>query len=277
MSTTVKNETPADVLTAQMVSLSPRKRRGLRFRGSLGIILVIVVWEVASLVIRDPVILPSVPSTVGILIHYLSHPYPSEGVTLWQDALVSLGRILSGFVLGSIAGITIGSIMASSRIIKDLVSPIIEVTRPLPPLAFIPLFIVWFGIGEASKVILVTIGVVPIMAIATLSALEAVPVELLHAGRVLGASPWHNLLHVRVRAALPAIITGMRIAMGISWTSIVAVEMIAATSGVGYVILQAGNYLVTNLVFTGIIIIAVLGLVLDSLLRLLARRVGARP
>lgn len=249
--------------------------RGSRLmRRFLGLVVFAAIWEVASLLISDPVILPSIETTVSTLVHYMGHPYPSEGVPLWQDALVSLGRILAGFVLGTVVGVSIGAVMASIKFVKDLVDPIIEVTRPLPPLAFIPLFIVWFGIGESSKVLLIMVGVVPIMAVATVGALEAVPNELLEAGRVLGASTRYNLLHVRVRAALPAIITGMRIAMGVSWTSIVAVEMIAATSGVGYVIIQAGSYLVTSLVFSGIIIISALGLLLDSSLRLVLRKLG---
>jgi ABC-type nitrate/sulfonate/bicarbonate transport system permease component len=252
-----------------------QQRQGSRvLRKSMGLVAAVVLWEIAALIVNDPVILPSVQTTVSTLVHYMHTPYPSAGVPLWDHALVSLARILVGFCIGTVAGVAIGSAMASVRIIKDLIDPIIEVTRPLPPLAFIPLFIVWFGVGEMSKVLLIMIGVIPIMAIATVSALDSVPPELIEAGRVLGAGRFYNLMHVRVRAALPGIVTGMRIAMGVSWTSIVAVEMIAATSGVGYVILQAGSYLVTSLVFSGIIIISILGLALDALLRLLLRRLG---
>lgn len=104
----------------------------------------------------------------------------------------------------------------------------------------------------------------PVVTIATLSALDAVPDELLHASRSLGASPLYTMLHVRLRAAVPGVITGMRIAMGGAWTSIVAAEMIAATGGVGFLILQAGNYLQTPLIFSGIAVIAVLGFVFDN-------------
>ncbi|MHB1430708.1 MAG: ABC transporter permease [Streptosporangiaceae bacterium] len=259
----------------ELHELVPRWRQGSKvLRRVLGVVVAAVIWEIAATIIGDPVILPSIQTTVSTLIHYMSAPYPSEGVPLWDHALVSLARIMAGFVLGTVLGISVGAAMASIRILKDLIDPIIEITRPLPPLAFIPLFIVWFGIGELSKVLLIMVGVIPIMAVATVGALDNVPVELIEAGRVLGAGRGYNLMHVRVRAALPGIVTGMRIAMGVSWTSIVAVEMIAATSGVGYVILQAGSYLVTSLVFSGIIIISLLGLGLDSLLRLLLRRLG---
>ncbi len=171
----------------------------------------------------------------------------------------------------SAAGVAIGSLMHAVRPVRYLVDPIIEVTRPLPPLAFIPLFIEWFGIGEMPKVVLIFVGVLPIMVIATLAALDSVPMELELCARTLGASRRYTLSHVQVRAAIPGIVTGMRIAMAGSWTSIVAAEMIAATSGVGYLILQAGNYLRTSLVFCGIISIGIMGLLLDACLRLLLR------
>ena len=161
--------------------------------------------------------------------------------------------------------------MAGSRIVHGLLDPIVEIVRPLPPLAFIPLFIVWFGIGETSKVVLILVGVVPTVTIATVSALDGVPRELMNASRALGASPLYTMFHVRIRYALPGVITGMRLAMGGAWTSIVAAEMIAATSGIGYLITQAGNYLQTPLIFSGIITISILGLVLDAVLRQLSR------
>jgi len=110
-------------------------------------------------------------------------------------------------------------------------------------------------------------GVIPIMVVSTLSALDSVPKELEQCARTLGASKAYTLWHVQVRAALPAMVTGMRIAMAGSWTSIVAAEMIAANSGLGYVILQAGNYLQTPLVFAGIATIGLVGLMFDTGLR----------
>lgn len=161
--------------------------------------------------------------------------------------------------------------MASVRPLRHVLDPLIELTRPLPPLAFIPLFIVWFGIGETSKFLLLVLGVVPIMIIATVAALDSVPPELVKASRSLGASPLHALVSVRLRAAVPGIVTGMRLAMGGAWTSIVAVELIAATSGLGYLINNAGVNLQTSLVLSGILAISLLGLAFDGLLRLLGR------
>ncbi|MEV5748847.1 ABC transporter permease [Actinoallomurus sp. NPDC052308] len=251
-----------------------RRRRSWRrvAYGGAGLLLALGGWQVAAVVIDDPVTLPTVVQTVREFLHYVTHPYPEvQGKTLVEDALISTGRILAGFGLGTVVGLVLGAAMAGVRVIRELADPLIAVVRPLPPIAFIPLLVVWFGIGETSKVALLFFGVVPVITIATLGALDAVPVELVHASRSLGASHFHTMVHVRLRAAVPGVITGMRIAMGGAWTSIIAAEMIAATGGVGFLILQAGNYLQTPLIFSGIIVIAVLGFAFDGLLRLLLR------
>jgi ABC-type nitrate/sulfonate/bicarbonate transport system permease component len=253
-----------------------RERRQRSWRRSLvgagALASALVIWEIAAYAVGDPVTMPTVQETARELLHYLTKPYPQvQGKTLVDDALISAARILAGFGLGTAAGLLLGAAMAGIRVVRELADPIIGVMRPLPPIAFIPLLVVWFGIGEASKVALIFFGVLPVVTIATLGALDAVPDELSHASRSLGASPLHTMLHVRLRAAVPGVITGMRIAMGGAWTSIIAAEMIAATGGVGFLILQAGNYLQTPLIFSGIAVIAVLGFVFDGLLRLLLR------
>src|SRR2546430_8174241 len=135
--------------------------------------------------------------------------------------------------------------MSASRVVRHAIDPVIEVLRPLPPLAFIPLFIIWLGIGEMPKEVLILIGVAPIMAVTTVAALDEVPEDLRLCARTLGASARYTMLRVQIRAALPDILTGMRIAMAGAWTSIVAAELIAATSGLGYLIMPAGDYLNT--------------------------------
>ena len=228
--------------------------------GAAGLGTLAVAWQIAAMIIGDAVFLPSVTQTVHAFVHYLNRPYPSQGKPLWYDAAISLRRILAGFAIGVAAGTALGAVMSASKVVRQLVDPVIEVLRPLPPLAFIPLFIIWFGIGEMPKEVLIILGVIPIMAVASVAALDEVPEDLRLCARTLGASRSYTLLHVQIRSALPGILTGMRICMAASWTSIVAVELIAATSGLGFLIMQAGDYLNTALVFAGIIMIAVLGL-----------------
>jgi taurine transport system permease protein len=211
--------------------------------------------------------LPSVSQTVASFAHYFNRPYPAQGKPLWYDALTSLRRILIGFAAGTAIGVVLGAAMSASRVVRHLIDPVIEILRPLPPLAFIPLFIIWFGIGEMPKEVVIILGVTPIMAVTTVAALDQVPDDLRLCARTLGASHRYTMLHVQIRAALPGIITGMRISMAGAWTSIIAAELIAATTGLGYLIMQAEDYLNTALVFSGIIAIAILGLTLDACLR----------
>jgi ABC-type nitrate/sulfonate/bicarbonate transport system permease component len=262
-------EDAADLALDRQLKRRAKLRRLLV--GASGVLTLVALWEIAALILNDSVIFPTVTQTAHTFAHYFNHRYPSLSPPLWQDLLISLRRILVGFVIGVAAGVLIGALMFSNRTIRQLTDPIIEILRPLPPLAFIPLLIVWFGIGELPKEALIVLGIVPIMIIATLSALDEVTDDLNLCALTLGATPAYALWHVQIRAALPGIITGMRIAMGGAWTSIVAAEMLAATSGVGFLIMQAGNYLNTAIVFSGIITIAVAELILDTGLRALVR------
>jgi ABC-type nitrate/sulfonate/bicarbonate transport system permease component len=248
-----------------------RARRRARSRrvatGTAGIAVLLLLWQAAAMILSDQVALPSVAQTVQQFLHYLDHPYPAQGKPIWFDLYISLQRIMIGFVIGVACGIALGAAMSASLVVRQLVDPVIEILRPLPPLAFIPLFIVWLGIGEMPKEVLIIVGVVPLMAVTTVAALDEVPDDLRLCARTLGASSRYAMLHVQIRAALPFILTGMRFAMAGAWSSIVAVELLAATSGLGFMIMQAGDYLDTALVFAGIITIAMAGLLLDAGLR----------
>jgi ABC-type nitrate/sulfonate/bicarbonate transport system permease component len=245
-----------------------RRARTVRVAtGAAGIGSLLVLWQAAAMILGDQVALPSVTQTAVQFLHYLNRPYPAQGKPLWFDLYISVRRILTGFVIGVAVGIAIGSAMSASRVVRHLIDPVIEILRPLPPLAFIPLFIVWLGIGETPKEVLIIVGVVPLMAVMTVTALDEVPDDLRLCARTLGASRAYALLHVQIRAAVPFILTGMRLAMAGAWSSIVAVEMIAATSGLGFMIMQAGDYLDTALAFAGILTIAIAALILDACLR----------
>jgi ABC-type nitrate/sulfonate/bicarbonate transport system permease component len=275
MVTTIDREAvltePSELADREDLAAYRKARRRAHTRrlatGAAGLLVLVLIWQLAATLLADPVTLPSATQTAQTFVHYLGRPYPSQGDPLWFDALTSFRRILIGFAIGVTAGVVLGSAMSASRVIRHLIDPVIEVLRPLPPLAFIPLFIIWFGIGELPKEVLIVIGVIPIMAVTTVAALDEVPEDLRLCARTLGASRLYTLARVQIRAALPGILTGMRISMAGAWTSIVAAELIAATSGLGYLIMQAGDYLNTALVFSGILSIAILGLVLDACLR----------
>jgi Binding-protein-dependent transport system inner membrane component len=160
--------------------------------GALGLAVLIALWQLIAVLISDPVFLPSVSQTAASFAHYFAHPYPSQGKPLWYDALVSLRRILIGFAAGTAIGVVLGAGMSASRVVRHAIDPVIEVLRPLPPLAFIPLFIIWLGIGEMPKEVLILIGVAPIMAVTTVAALDEVPEDLRLCARTLGASPRYH-------------------------------------------------------------------------------------
>jgi len=258
---------------AERAELLAHRQAGRRARirrvatGAAGLAALLVLWQVGAAVLHDQVALPSVNQTAAQFVHYLGRPYPAQGKPLWFDLYISLRRILIGFVIGVTIGVAVGAAMSGWRFARHLIDPVIEVIRPLPPLAFIPLFIVWLGIGELPKEVLIIVGIIPIMAVTTVAALDEVPEDLRLCARTLGATRRYTLLHVQIRAALPGILTGMRISMAGAWSSIVAVELLAATSGLGFMIMQAGDYLNTALVFAGIITIALAGLILDGCLR----------
>jgi ABC-type nitrate/sulfonate/bicarbonate transport system permease component len=260
-------EERADLLAHRQARRRAHARRVIT--GLAGLVSLLLLWQAAAVILNDQVALPSVVQTVQQFAQYLGRPYPAQGKPIWFDLYISLQRILIGFVIGVIVGVAAGAAMSASRVVRHLADPIVEVIRPLPPLAFIPLFIVWLGIGELPKEVLIIVGVIPVMAITTVAALDEVPEDLRLCARTLGASRRYTLLHVQIRSALPGILTGMRIAMAGSWSSIVAVELLAATSGLGFMIMQAGDYLDTALVFAGIITIAIAGLTLDACLRAL--------
>ena len=247
-------------------------RRQRTITSLLSVAALLVVWElVARFIIADPAILPAPSGVVAVFLGHVVTAYPAQSSTLPGHLLYSFARITVGFLAGSVTGIAIGALMSANRYVRYAIDPVIELMRPLPPLAFIPLLVVWFGIGETPKMVLIFIGVVPIMIIATLTGLDGVPKQMLDAAASLGASRPYALVHVKIRAALVPIVTGMRVAVGVSWTSIVASEMIAADHGIGYVILEAGNYLDTAMVFSAIILIGGVGLLMDRALRFVMR------
>ncbi|MHB8590278.1 MAG: ABC transporter permease [Candidatus Dormibacteraceae bacterium] len=239
----------------------------------LGLALGVGIWELVALAIGVPLIMPSPLQTAQAFVYYLQHPYPTQGYTLWGHALFSLERVFIGYAAGVTAGILLGSVMAAVRPLRRLVDPLIESARVLPMIAFIPMFVVWFGIGDMPKVVLIAVAIVPIMVVSVAAALDRFPMDMVNAARCLGASDSYALVHVRIRGSAPAILTGMRLSMGVSWGNIVAAEMIVATSGLGYVVLEAGIYLQTALIFAGIISIVILGLLCDLGLRMVLRAV----
>jgi len=198
----------------------------------------------------------------------------TEGVsnsTLLQHTLASLGRVLGAFLLALVTAVPVGILMGVNRTVRGLFDPIIEFYRPLPPLAYLPLIIIWLGIGEFPKVFLIYLAIFAPMAIAARAGVRSVSTEQIHAAYAMGATRAQVIFHVILKAALPEIFTGMRIGIGVGWTTLVAAEMVAAHRGLGFMVLNAAEYLASDTVIMGIIVIGVFAFAFDLLLRYLEK------
>jgi taurine transport system permease protein len=194
----------------------------------------------------------------------------SEGFrnfTLLEHLGFSLFRVVVGFVLGAIVGIPLGYAMGLSNWFRGWFDPIVEFMRPVPPLALIPLVIIWAGIGETGKIILLFLAALWIMAIAARSGVSGVKISKVHAAYSLGASKAQIMRHVIIPNSLPEIFTGARVAMGVCWGTVVAAELVAAEQGAGMMIMTASKFQNTDIVIMGIILIGVIGFGIDMLMR----------
>ncbi|MEQ8480718.1 MAG: ABC transporter permease subunit [Hoeflea sp.] len=214
----------------------------------------------------EPIWLPAPEAVVYRLGEIATEGY--KNFSLWEHLGYSLGRVIAGFLLGSIIGIPLGYAMGLSNWFRGWFDPIVEFMRPVPPLALIPLIIIWFGIGEEGKVILLFLAALWIMTIAARAGVSGVRISKVHAAYSLGASKWQILRHVIVPNSLPEIFTGARVAMGVCWGTVVAAELVAADRGAGMMIVNASKFQLTDIVILGIILIGIIGYGIDILMRM---------
>jgi len=179
----------------------------------------------------------------------------------------SMFRVFAAFLAACVTAIPIGIAMGVSRIARGIFDPPIEFYRPLPPLAYLPLIVIWFGIDELSKVLLIYLACFAPLAMSARAGVRSVSQEQIHAAYSMGASKWQVIVHVIIPAAMPEILTAMRIAIGFGWTTLVAAEMVAATHGLGQMVLNASNFLRTDIVIMGIVVIGAIAYLFDLLMR----------
>jgi taurine transport system permease protein len=195
-----------------------------------------------------------------------------DGAPLMEHVAMSLFRVIFAFVLAALIGIPVGLAMGISPAIRAMFDPFIEFYRPLPPLAYLPLVIIWFGIGETSKVLLIFLACFAPVALAARAGVLAASSDQINAARALGASRLQLLSFVILPAALPDILVGLRIGMGVGWTTLVAAEMVAASTGVGQMVLNASNFLRTDIVLMGIFVIGFFAVVFEFAMRWLEKK-----
>jgi sulfonate transport system permease protein len=183
---------------------------------------------------------------------------------LLRHLIVSLQRVLRGFVIGAAAGIVIGSFMGLSRTIHRILNSLVGIFRPVPMIAWIPLLILWIGIGEGSKISVIVIGSFWPVLLNTIQGIHSVDNKLIEVGSILEKNKLQILWKIILPSAVPSIFTGIRLGMGTAWTCVVAAEMIAASRGIGYMITYARELSQPDVVLVGVFSIGLVGLLIDT-------------
>ena len=241
------------------------RRLGDRPITVLSITILILVWvALTEGGLVDDLFLPGPALLWDGFLDLLENGYRSR--TIWEHAGLSLERVLLGFVSGAIIGTLLGLGMGYNRRIEAFFKPLVEFFRPLPQLAYLVLLIVWFGIEEKAQLILLFLTALPVSAIAAMDGVKSVSVQRIQAARALGADEWQVFRYVVFPSALHDIFTGARLAIGIVYATLIAAEIIAGSTGLGWMILDAGRFLRSDYVFVGILVIGIMGLLLDRLL-----------
>lgn len=239
---------------------------GYAVRALATFVVLLGIWQLLSQFGNLPVFILPAPKDIASAFGRMIF----EG-QFWANTLTSIGRIAFGFLLSVAVSLPLGILLGTKRSIEAYVDPFISFIRYIPPSAFVPLSILWFGIGEGQKVFVVFISIAPYLLLLVAEAVIHVRKEYVEAAYTLGASKADTYWKVIIPASLPAIWEAMRLMVGAAWTFIVLVEIVAAQSGLGYSIIQAQRFLQTANVITIIIVIGLLGLVTDILFRVASR------
>jgi ABC-type nitrate/sulfonate/bicarbonate transport system permease component len=257
------------VRVAKPTEVRPRWVEGVRRLKNLGLLVVVLVlWQVTSTYFLDKttaVLLPP-PSAIGRVAWDMI-----QSGDLFIHLRDSLRREIVAFMWATSA-IPLAIAMGWSKTINDQVDPLIEVLRPVPPLAWIPLSILWFGIGDVQNQFIIFLGMFFPILLNTIAGVKNIEPNIIRAARCLGASETRILRRIVLRAALPQVITGIRVGLGVGWMALVAAELVGANSGLGFLINDARTLLRTDVVIVGMITIGIVGLVIDRTIRVIGRR-----
>ena len=247
-------------------SINPGRYRGILLSAA-SLVLAFLIWQLLSTFIFNPFLIPPPLEVIRTAI-----PMIMSG-EIFADVSISMSRILVGFFSGSLIGVIFGVLL---RVLHDLLDPIMELLRYLSPTAMIPIAVIWFGIGEMSKYFLIFWGTFFIVLINTTAGVWRAPITRQRAAECLGANRLQIFLMVVIPSAVPYIVTGMRVAMASSFMSIIPAEILAADSGIGYLLQKSSMLLQTNRIFVALLTICILGFAVDRLFRFFVQRVLAR-
>lgn len=236
-------------------------------------IALVLLWQIAaSLEVVPAMFLPSPLAVAAKAVAVATDGF--QDATLLQHLLASVGRVTAALIASIAVGVALGFAMNLSQTAQGAITPVLEFYRPIPPLAYLPLVIIWFGIGEFAKVLVIFLGILPSIVIATNEGLKSVSPDRINAARSLGATRAQVVFNVLLPHAMPSILTGTRIGLGVGWATLVAAELVAATKGLGFMIKGAADFLVTDVVILGILVIAATAIVMEIGLRVVQRVVA---
>lgn len=243
------------------------KRRRFSYKGLILPVALLIVWEIAGTAGQ---ISPTVLPTPRVIIRELVQL--AQSGELFLHLRVSLWRAALGFLLGGTLGFLLGLWSGFSRLTEKRLDPTLQMLRTIPHLAITPLFILWFGFGELSKILLIALGAFFPLYVNTFLGIRSVDAKLMEVARVLEYDTRSRIVKLVVPSALPNVLLGVRLSLGAAWLGLVVAEMMGSSAGVGYLIMDARYFSITSLVFAGIIIFAAAGKLTDSLVKALEKR-----
>ncbi|HXZ15781.1 MAG TPA: ABC transporter permease subunit [Roseiarcus sp.] len=261
--------TASDIRVVKMRGFGIGERSTLPISIGTAIVIIAAWWAASEARLAPHLFLPTPEEVFNAAISFYQDGYANA--SMWEHVSASLFRILTAATIAFVLGVPVGLIMGLSRWAKGVFDTPIEFYWPLPPLAYLPLMIIWLGIGEASKIALLTMAMFAPIAIAAQAGVRSVSLERVNAALSLGATRFQLLREIVLPSALPEILTGTRIAIGVGWSTLVAAELIAATRGIGHFVMSASQFLATDFVFVGIGVIALSAFAFSFAMRVLER------
>ncbi len=221
-------------------------------------VIIIMIWFYTTTYMVIPKgILPTIPDVGQTFLEML------KSGQLENDIVVSISRVLKGYCISVVLGVTLGSLIGMYRSIKELFVPVITVIRQIPMIAWIPLIILWCGIGETSKVVIIVLVAFFQILVNTQSGIESTPKGYIEVARLYKLGRWKTFIKVYLPHAIPQILVGLRLGLGGSWMAVVAAELIAATSGIGYRMSSARSNMQSNVVIVCMIVVGLVGVLMD--------------
>ena len=268
------SENRAEAATLNRSSSISIFRKNLPLIVSIGSVLsLLVLWfVVTTLKIIPELFLPSPAAVWQKFIEVSQQGFMKA--TLWQHLAESIGRVFSALIAAIVIGVPLGLWMGLNKWVRAVFDPLVELLRPIPPLAYLPLLVIWFGIGETTKVLLIFFSILAPIIISSAHGVISHQKNRERAALSLGATRLQVLQYVILPTALPHILTGVRIGLGVGWSTLVAAELVAADRGIGFMVQSAAQFLITDTVILGIIVIAIVAVSFELFLRWLQKQLA---